>query len=66
MSETRRRFGWTCRFEATQRNGKTYHYWRAYKRIKGRVRSVYIGRDWSRATLAAFRVKVQRVEGGEA
>lgn len=44
------------------RNGKTYRYWRAYKRVKGRVRSIYIGRDWNRETLARFREKSLKIE----
>ena len=61
---TRRRYGWTCRLEPIERDGRTYHYWRAYKRVNGRVRSVYIGRDWNRAALARFKEKAQRIEAG--
>lgn len=63
-SATRRRYGWTCRLEPIERNGKVYHYWRAYKRVGGRVRSVYIGRDWNREALGRFREKAARIEAG--
>lgn len=62
MSTTRRRFGWTCIHEVTRRGERTYHYWRAYKRVGGRVRAIYIGRDWNRETLAKFKEKVGRIE----
>jgi hypothetical protein len=62
VETTRRRYGWTCRLEDVERHGRTYRYWRAYKRLGGRVRSVYIGRDWNRETLARFREKARRVE----
>jgi hypothetical protein len=59
----RRRYGWTCRLESTERNGKVYHYWRSYKRIGGRVRSIYIGRDWNRVTPIWFRKKRPKGRG---
>jgi hypothetical protein len=59
---TRRRHGWTCRLEPIERAGKVYHYWRAYKRVGGRVRAIYIGRDWNRLTLARFREKASKIE----
>jgi len=61
---TRRRYGWTCRLEPVERDGNVYHYWRAYKRVSGRTRSIYIGRDWNRETLARFREKAREIEAG--
>ena len=58
----RRRYGWTCRLEDTERGGKVYQYWRAYKRVGGRTRAIYIGRDWNRETLARFREKAHKIE----
>ncbi len=59
---TKRRHGWTCRLEDVERNGRQYRYWRAYKRVGGRVRSIYIGRDWNRESLARFKKKALEIE----
>ena len=64
MSTTRRRYGWTCVHEVTNRGESTYRYWRAYKRVRGRVRAIYIGKDWNRETLSKFREKARRLEQG--
>ena len=59
---TKRRYGWTCRLEVVKRRGKTYAYWKGYRRIQGRVYSIHIGRDWNRWTLELFKQKIAELE----
>jgi hypothetical protein len=63
---TKRRNGWTCRLEEIRRGDKIYRYWKAYKRVRGRVRSIHIGREWNRKTLKRFREKALQIEGENA
>ena len=45
-----------------RRADRTYLNWRAYKRVRGRVRFIYIGRDWNREALAKFREEAGGIE----
>ena len=43
------------------RADRTYLYWRAYKRVRGRVRFIYVVRDWNREALAMFREEAEGI-----